>query len=130
MAKLSPARQRILALDIGGTGLKASLIDGNGKLIGKHLWLQTPHRPAPKKLVKKLVELAAPLTGYTQVAAGFPGVIRRGVILTSPTLGNPKLNGFNIERPWRRAWASRSAWSTTPRCRATAPSGAGDWKWW
>jgi len=98
MAKLSPARQRILALDIGGTGLKASLIDGNGKLIGKHLWLQTPHRPAPKKLVKKLVELAAPLTGYTQVAAGFPGVIRRGVILTSPTLGNPKLNGFNIEK--------------------------------
>ena len=100
MAKSSPSAQRILALDIGGTGLKAGVIDGNGKLVGKPLWLQTPHRPAPKKLVKKLVELTAavPKSGYARVAAGFPGVIRRGVVLTSPTLGNPKLNGFNLEK--------------------------------
>ena len=88
----------ILALDIGGTGLKAGLVDGKGRLRGPHLRVDTPAKPPPQELVAALVALAKPLSGYDRVAAGFPGVIRRGVILTSPTLGHPKLNGFNLEK--------------------------------
>jgi polyphosphate glucokinase len=94
---------RILAFDIGGTGLKAALLEGTGKMLSERLRIDTPPRATPAVLVQALVTLVAPLSGYTHVAAGFPGVVRRGVILTAPTLGNPKLIGFDIERALAKA---------------------------
>ncbi len=92
----------LLALDIGGTGLKAALVDARGRIVGAALRVPTPPHPAPQKLVAALKALAAPLSGYDRVAAGFPGVIRRGTVLTSPTLGDT-CNGFALEKALRAA---------------------------
>lgn len=73
-----------LAIDIGGTGLKASVLDESGKMVEKHVRVPTPYPCTPDILVKALVKLTAPLTSYDRISIGFPGVVRDGKIITAP----------------------------------------------
>ena len=73
-----------LAIDIGGTGLKASVLDESGKMMEKHVRVATPRPCTPDILVDALARLTAPLTSYDRVSIGFPGVVRDGRIITAP----------------------------------------------
>ena len=88
--------KRILAIDIGGTGLKAAIIDTEGHLLSDHLRVLTPHPCPPGLLVKTLAELVAPLKSFDCVSAGFPGVVRGGRILTAPHLGTDIFQGYDL----------------------------------
>ena len=78
--------KRVLAIDIGGTGLKAAVINLKGELVSEHLRVPTPHPCPPALLVKTLAELVKPLKRYDAVAIGFPGVVRGARVLTAPHL--------------------------------------------
>jgi len=73
-----------LAIDIGGTGLKASVLDESGTMVEKHVRVPTPYPLSPALLVETLVKLTAPLTSYDRISIGFPGVVRDGRIVTAP----------------------------------------------
>jgi polyphosphate glucokinase len=85
-AVVPPLRPTTLAIDIGGTGLKASVLDAEGKLVADRVRVATPHPCPPKLLIDVLASLVAPLPSYERVSIGFPGVVRRGIILTAPHL--------------------------------------------
>jgi polyphosphate glucokinase len=87
-----------LAIDIGGTGLKASIVDEAGELRTERLRIATPVGAAPEKLVETLVGLVAPLGAYDRVSVGFPGVVRGDRVLTAPNLGNPAWTGFDLAK--------------------------------
>ncbi|MEK6284873.1 MAG: ROK family protein [Acidobacteriota bacterium] len=87
---------RILAIDIGGTGLKAAILNVDGEMITERLRVVTPHPCTPDELVNALVKLVEPLTGFDYVSAGFPGVVRHGKIITAPNLGTDMLKGFDL----------------------------------
>jgi polyphosphate glucokinase len=91
-----PAIKRILAIDIGGTGLKAGLIDAKGRLVSDHLRVETPHHPTPKKIVAALLDLVKPFKNYDRVSIGFPGFVRDGVVFTAPNLGTRDWAGFKL----------------------------------
>ena len=95
----APARSiaRTLAIDIGGTGLKAAVLDGNGKMVTKRLRVETPSECPPALMVKMLSQLVAPFKSYQRVSVGFPGVVRRGKILTAPNLGTDEWEGFDLD---------------------------------
>ena len=90
------AESRILAIDVGGTGLKAAILNAEGEMLTERIRVQTPHPCQPDVLVDALVELVKPLSGYTAVSVGFPGVVRHGKIITAPNLGTEELGGFNL----------------------------------
>jgi polyphosphate glucokinase len=94
---------RILAFDIGGTGLKAALVDGRGRFLSDRLRIKTPHPCPPKKLAALLVKLAAPLKGYDAVTIGFPGYVKRGVVHTAPNLGSKYWKDFPLEAAMAKA---------------------------
>jgi polyphosphate glucokinase len=90
-AKSKNAKERILAIDVGGTGLKAAIIDSHGNMESDRLKVPTPHPCPPDLLVQTLVKLVAPLMTplpATHVSVGFPGVVRDNRVLTAPNLGN------------------------------------------
>jgi polyphosphate glucokinase len=87
---------KILAIDIGGTGLKAALIDARGKFVGKRHRTDTPDPCPPKMMVKALVDLVKPLKGYSKIALGFPGVVRGHKVITAPHFGNELWHGFDL----------------------------------
>ena len=87
--------RRFLTVDIGGSGLKAAVVDRSGRMLTQRLRVKTPRRPSPGVLVNSLVELVKPLGRYDKVSVGFPGVVRAGRIITAPNLGTD-LEGFAL----------------------------------
>lgn len=83
-AMAQPVKPTTLAIDIGGTGLKASVLDAAGKLVADRVRVVTTYPCTPKVLVDALVKLVAPLPAYDRISVGFPGVVRKGLILTAP----------------------------------------------
>lgn len=86
----------ILSIDIGGTGLKAAVVDEQGNLLTQRVRVGTPHPAPPAVLVDALVNLVAQLGSYECVSVGFPGVVRQGQIITAPNLGNDEWRDFDL----------------------------------
>lgn len=87
---------QILAIDVGGTGLKAAVLDGEGNMQTERVRVETPHPCAPALLVDTLVKLVEPLPAYECVSVGFPGVVRKGRVVTAPNLGTEEFKGFDL----------------------------------
>ena len=96
---------RTLAIDIGGSGIKAALLDDHGTLIGDRQRVPTPPKPvAPEALLQAINKAVAPLGGFERVSVGFPGYIRDGRVLTAPNLGSEVLEGFDLQSELARHW--------------------------
>ena len=67
---------RILAIDIGGSHLKAALIDAHGRMLTEKITVTTPDPCPPNVMVDALVDLVKPLSSHNRIAIGFPGVVR------------------------------------------------------
>jgi len=83
-------------LDIGGTGLKAMLLDEKGTPMTDRVRVETPRPCPPKVLLKNFKTLVSSLAPYDRIAAGFPGVVRKGVVVTAPNLGTDDWHGFDL----------------------------------
>lgn len=92
-----------LAIDIGGSGLKAMLLDPKGKPLSERQRVVTPAIPTPTAVLKALDELAAMLPGFDRVSAGFPGVIKKGVTLGAFNL-HPNWAGFPLQAELEKRW--------------------------
>lgn len=77
-------RPTTLAIDVGGTGLKASVLDSAGTLMSDRVRITTVYPCPPAKLVDMLATLVAPLPAFDRVSIGFPGVVRNGILLSAP----------------------------------------------
>jgi polyphosphate glucokinase len=81
-----PLRPITLAFDIGGTGLKASVVDGKGRMVHERVRIDTPYPCTPKVLMTNLRALTKQLPAFDRVSVAFPGVVRHGRVLTAPNL--------------------------------------------
>lgn len=80
-----------VGIDIGGTGMKASVVDvQRGEMTRPRVRLPTPDPPTPDSMVDTVRDLLRELMGPDEeahaVGIGFPGVIRDGVIKTAANL--------------------------------------------
>ena len=94
-----------LAIDIGGTGLKASVVDETGQMLTDRVRLPTPVGAPPQQIVEVLAGMAKPLGAFDRVSVGFPGVVRNGRVLTAANLGNDKWTGFALAQALEAALA-------------------------
>jgi polyphosphate glucokinase len=86
-----------LAIDIGGTGLKALLLDVEGSAITERMRVETPRPATPTAVVKEVLKLVRGLGAFDRVSVGFPGVVVEGVIRSAPNLDGP-WKGFPLGR--------------------------------
>lgn len=85
-----------LAIDIGGTGLKASILDGSGTMEVKRVRIPTPYPCSPDVMVDALAKLVAPLPSYDRISIGFPGVVREDRVITAPHFGTKPWQGYPL----------------------------------
>lgn len=95
-----------LAIDIGGTGLKASVLDPTGQMEHARVRTPTPYPLPPQKLVDTLVALIAQLPNFDRVSVGFPGMVRAGRILSAPHFVSPDGPGGAPAPKLVKAWGS------------------------
>lgn len=93
-----------LSFDIGGTGLKASVLSRHGDLMHEPVRVKTPYPLRPEQLVKALAKLAEGLPRYQRISAGFPGVVRVGHILSAPHFISPDGPGGKPTPQLEKAW--------------------------
>ena len=91
-----PATPRTLAVDIGGTGLKAAILDLNGDIAVGPERTPTPKPSDPAAVLGAIAGLVSRLGAFDRVSVGFPGVVRQGHILTAPNLGTEVWHGFPL----------------------------------
>jgi polyphosphate glucokinase len=89
-------RAHTLAIDVGGTGLKASVLDARGRMIVDRVWVDTPYPCPPKVLVKALVDLVKPLPAFDRVSVGFPDYVRNDKVITAPHFGDDIWHRFDL----------------------------------
>ncbi|MBN9103178.1 MULTISPECIES: ROK family protein [unclassified Pseudonocardia] len=67
-----------LAIDVGGSGLKATVLSPEGEMLSERERRETPYPCTPDVLLDELAALAATQPAYDRVSVGYPGAIRRG----------------------------------------------------
>lgn len=91
-----------LAIDIGGTGLKASVLDEAGQMLVKRVRVETPYPCHPEILLSALAALTAPLPPSERISVGFPGVVRSGKVLTAPHFDAQTWRDYPLEETMSR----------------------------
>jgi polyphosphate glucokinase len=77
---------RTLCIDIGGTGIKAIVLDIDGKPVSERVRIETPRPAKPEAVLGVIDELIAKSGEFQRVSVGFPGVVMDGVTKTAPNL--------------------------------------------
>jgi len=85
-----------LAIDIGGTRLKAGLLDASGTVVAGPNRVDTPRPSGPAAVVAVLTQVVAPLGKFDRISVGFPGVVRSGRVLTAPNLGTEAWHSYPL----------------------------------
>ena len=92
-----------ISIDIGGSGLKAMLLDAKGHPVSERQRVATPAIPTPRAVLKGLEELRKTLPNFDRVSIGFPGVVKKGVTYTAANL-HAMWYGFPLENELAKLW--------------------------
>ena len=77
---------KILTIDIGGSHIKATILDRVGNIIQDYPELVSPVPSTPENVLKTIQELTKNFPEYDKISVGFPGYVKKGVVKTAPIL--------------------------------------------
>jgi polyphosphate glucokinase len=100
---ISNASPVTLSIDIGGSGIKAMLLDPRGKPLCERERVPTPAVPTPHAVLRVLEQLRARMPNFDRISIGFPGVVKRGVTYLAVNL-HPKWVNFPLQAEIARRW--------------------------
>jgi polyphosphate glucokinase len=94
-----------LAIDVGGTGLKASVLSATGEMVADRVKVATTYPMPPDALVAALTKLVKPLPESDRVSCGFPGMVRSGHVLSAPHFVTKSGPGTAVDQDLFKAWS-------------------------
>gem|GEM_PF-175177 len=93
--KTTSSQLKILAIDIGGSHVKATVLDKNGNMLSDYIKIDTPLPANPDNILKAIKELVKGLS-YDRISVGFPGYVRNNIVGTAPNLDNDAWREFKF----------------------------------
>ena len=104
VAKSNPQGPVTMTIDIGGSGLKAMLLDAKGKPVSERQRVLTPAIPTPEAVLKGLDELRKLMGPFDRVSVGFPGVVKHGHTFGAFNLHPLWTGGFPLQAELEKRW--------------------------
>ena len=95
---MTKKNEKILAIDIGGTHIKATILNDDGKFLKEYESEKTPQPSSPKKVMAVIEDIAKRFPEYDKISAGFPGYIKDGIVKTAPKLGNSLWKDYDLRK--------------------------------
>lgn len=90
------SQNKILGIDIGGTGIKAAPVDiKKGELIKERFRIETPQPPTPRAMLEVIGQLIEHWEWKGEIGCGFPGVLKHGEVHTAANLSKQWI-GINL----------------------------------
>ena len=96
--------ERTLAIDCGGSGLKGSVLDDEGRMVAERVRVETPYPMSPEVFVSVLCDLAERLPPADRATVGMPGMIRHGRVIATPHYITTKGPFSPIDPVLAKAW--------------------------
>ena len=79
----------VLGIDIGGSGMKAAVVDtSTGDFVTDKHRIETPQPATPAAMAEVVHQLASHFDWSGPIGVGFPGVVQSGIIRTAANLDN------------------------------------------
>ena len=103
----TPEHPYTLSIDVGGTGLKASVLSKDGTMVADRVKVETKYPMPPDGdtgLVATLTALVKPLPAADRISCGFPGMVRNGLVLSAPHFVTKKGPGSPVDEKLSAAW--------------------------
>jgi len=94
-----------LAVDCGGSGIKASVLDAAGTMHVPKVRIETPYPLPPERLVEEIAALAADFPPFGRITVGLPGMVRHGVVVHTPHYVNRAGPHTKVVPEVAEAWA-------------------------
>jgi polyphosphate glucokinase len=69
--------EKFLCIDIGGSHVKAAVLDASGKILQPYSKIDTPEKAKPEDMMQTIKQLTASFSGFDKIAVGFPGYVKR-----------------------------------------------------
>jgi len=96
MKKDTKASPKILSIDIGGSHVKATILNDKGELQMAYDKTPTPMPSTPENMVDAIKKLVKDFPAFDYISVGFPGYVKRGVIKTAPNLSTEAWKDFDL----------------------------------
>lgn len=97
---------RTLSIDCGGSGIKGAVLDDTGQMLTERYRVPVPYPITPSRFVDILDDVAARGGQFDRATVGVPGMVRHGVIITTPhytTVAGPHSRvDDGLARDWSR----------------------------
>jgi polyphosphate glucokinase len=100
-----PEHPFTIAIDVGGTGLKADVLDEAGQPVADRVRISTTYPMPPELMVTTLTTLVSKLREGDRVSCGFPGMVREGHVLSAPHFVTTKGPGSKLDPELVKAWS-------------------------
>lgn len=94
--KESLAKQDVLSIDIGGSNIKAVVLNSKGDMLIDYKKLPTPVPANPENVIATIKTLIKAYPPYQKISVGFPGYVKNGMIKTAPNLGTEFWHDFDL----------------------------------
>jgi polyphosphate glucokinase len=98
MEKKAVTSPKFLSIDIGGSHIKATILNDSGALQMDYDKTPTPTPATPENVVSTIKTLVKSFPAYDMVSVGFPGYVKNGVIKTAPNLGTNFWKDFDLSK--------------------------------
>ncbi len=94
----------ILGIDVGGTGIKANIVDSKtGKLKAEKFRIKTPSPATPEAIIVGLKQIVDHFNWQgKKIGMGFPAVIKNGISLTATNIDQQFIN-YDIQSDFSKA---------------------------
>lgn len=89
---------KILTIDIGGSHVKATILNSKGELQMEYKRVDTPIPANPENIITTIKNLVKGFPDYNYVSAGFPGYVKNGTIITAPNLGTEAWQNVSLAK--------------------------------
>ena len=87
----------ILSIDVGGTSIKACILNPDGDPLSEFKKVPTPEDATPEVVIRCIKELALSLADdFDKISIGFPGYVKFGKVETAPNLAKNKWTGVDL----------------------------------
>ena len=89
---------KILSIDIGGTHIKATVLDEQGKMLVDYASIATPHPATFTAVINTIQTLVKGFPAFDKISVGFPGYVKEGIICTAPNLDQNTWHKINLSQ--------------------------------
>ena len=89
---------KILSIDIGGSHIKATIVNSAGELQIDYQKVVTPVPADPSHVIAIIKKLVSSFPPYDKISVGFPGYVKDGTVVTAPNLGTEAWEGYPLSK--------------------------------